>query len=171
MPATSEMKPTANDRAGLVEEDDRFDQMAPLSIESARRNTAVNVAWSLRKFPEVSADIGFVPPLSALSDESSQVAPEEVLAIGVLSQAAHDSRRFHLAIDGVERELAAGVLKQAAHELRRFHGATTAVERELYQDAYSWVMSDDSTWPFSFLNVCRLFCSSTAWPHLISVRP
>jgi len=70
-----------------------------------------------------------------------------------------------------ERELAAGVLKQAAYELRRFHGATTAVERELYQDAYSWVMSDDSTWPFSFLNVCRLFCSSTAWPHLISVRP
>ena len=130
------MKPTANDRAGLVEEDDRFDQMAPLSIESARRNTAVNVAWSLRKFPEVSADIGFVPPLSALSDESSQVAPEEVLAIGVLSQAAHDSRRFHLAIDGVERELAAGVLKQAAHELRRFHGATTAVERGLYQDAF-----------------------------------
>src|SRR5215469_3593469 len=55
-----------------------------------------------------------------------------------------------------ERELAAGVLKQAAHELRRFHGATTAVEWELYQDAYSWVMSDDSTWPFSFLNVCRL---------------
>jgi len=54
------------------------------------------------------------------------------------------------------RELAAGVLKQATQDLRRFHGATTAIERELYQDAYSWVMSDDCTWPFSFLNVCRL---------------
>jgi hypothetical protein len=54
------------------------------------------------------------------------------------------------------RELASGVLKQAAQDLRRFHGATTAVERELYQDAYSWVMSNDCTWPFSFLNVCRL---------------
>ena len=54
------------------------------------------------------------------------------------------------------RELAAGTLKQATQDLRRFHGATTAVERELYHDAYSWVMSDDCGWPFSFLNVCQL---------------
>jgi len=53
-------------------------------------------------------------------------------------------------------ELAAGVLKQAAQDLRRFQGATMGVERELYRDAYSWVMSDDCTWPFSFLNACRL---------------
>ena len=55
-----------------------------------------------------------------------------------------------------QRDLAAGVLKQAAQDLRRFHGRTSAVERELYFDAYSWVMSDDCTWPFSFLNACRL---------------
>jgi hypothetical protein len=55
-----------------------------------------------------------------------------------------------------ERELAAGVLKQAAQDLRRFQGATSRVERELYYDAYSWVMSDDYSWPFSFPNVCRL---------------
>ena len=54
------------------------------------------------------------------------------------------------------RELAAGVLKQAAQDLRRFHNATSAVERELYCDAYSWLMSEDCTWPFSFLNVCQL---------------
>jgi hypothetical protein len=54
------------------------------------------------------------------------------------------------------RELAAGTLKQATQDLRRFHGATTAIERELYHDAYSWVMSDDCGWPFSFLNVCQL---------------
>ena len=53
------------------------------------------------------------------------------------------------------RELAAGVLKQAAQDLRRFHGATSAIERELYLDAYRWVTSDDSSWPFSFLNVCQ----------------
>jgi hypothetical protein len=47
-------------------------------------------------------------------------------------------------------------LKQAARDLRRFHGAATAIERELYLDAYSWLMSDDCSWPFSFLNVCRL---------------
>ena len=55
-----------------------------------------------------------------------------------------------------QRELAAGVLKQAAQDLRRFHGATSAFERKLYFDAYSWVMSNDYSWPFSFPNVCRV---------------
>ena len=54
------------------------------------------------------------------------------------------------------KDLAAGILKQAALDLRRFHGATSAVEREFYLDAYRWVMSDDCSWPFSFLNVCQL---------------
>ena len=54
------------------------------------------------------------------------------------------------------KDLAAGVLKQAAQDLRRFHGATSAIERELYLDAYRWVISDDCSWPFSFLNVCQL---------------
>ena len=55
-----------------------------------------------------------------------------------------------------QKDLAAGVLKQAAQDLRRFHGATSAIERELYLDAYSWVISNDCSWPFSFLNVCQL---------------
>ena len=55
-----------------------------------------------------------------------------------------------------QRELASGILKQAAQDLRRFHGATSAIERELYLDAYHWVISDDCSWPFSFLNVCQL---------------
>src|SRR3954468_20864393 len=54
------------------------------------------------------------------------------------------------------KDLAAGVLKQAKQDLRRFHGATSVVERELYLDAYSWLVSDDTSWPFSFLNVCQL---------------
>jgi hypothetical protein len=55
-----------------------------------------------------------------------------------------------------QKNLAAGILKQAAQDLRRFHGATSKVERELYLDAYRWAISDDSSWPFSFLNVCEL---------------
>src|SRR5437868_14540235 len=54
------------------------------------------------------------------------------------------------------KDLAAGILKQAAQDLRRFHGARSAIERELYHDAYRWVISDDCSWPFSFLNVCQL---------------
>ena len=53
------------------------------------------------------------------------------------------------------RDLADGILKQAALDLLRFHGATSAVEREFYLDTYRWVMSDDCSWPFSFLNVCQ----------------
>ena len=53
------------------------------------------------------------------------------------------------------KDLAAGILEQATLDLRRFHGATSAVEREFYLDAYRWVISDDCSWPFSFLNVCQ----------------
>ena len=54
------------------------------------------------------------------------------------------------------RELASAILKQAAGDLRRFHGATSAIEREFYLDVYRWIISDDCSWPFSFLNVCQL---------------
>ena len=54
------------------------------------------------------------------------------------------------------KDLAAGILKQAGLDLRRFHDATSEIEREFYLDAYRWVISDDCTRPFSFLNVCQL---------------
>jgi hypothetical protein len=53
------------------------------------------------------------------------------------------------------KDLAAGILEQAKLDLRRFHDATRGLEREFYLDAYRWVMSDDCSWPFSFLNVCQ----------------
>jgi hypothetical protein len=55
-----------------------------------------------------------------------------------------------------EKGLAAGVLKQAARDLRRFRAATTGVKRELYLDAYSWITANDFSWPYSFVNVCKL---------------
>ena len=58
--------------------------------------------------------------------------------------------------DGTQRELATGVLEQAAQDLRRFHGAMNTAERKLYFDAYSWVISNDYSWPFSFPNVRRV---------------
>ena len=55
-----------------------------------------------------------------------------------------------------EKGLAAGVLKQAARDLRRFRAATKGLKRELYLDAYSWIMANDFSWPYSFVNVCKL---------------
>jgi len=55
-----------------------------------------------------------------------------------------------------EKGLAVGVLKQAAYDLRRYRTATKASDRELYLDAHSWVTAYDSSWPYSFMNVCKL---------------
>lgn len=53
------------------------------------------------------------------------------------------------------RALAKGVLRQAAKDLRAFHDAQESTGRELYRDAYSWVVSNDLSWPYSFVNVCE----------------
>jgi len=55
-----------------------------------------------------------------------------------------------------EKGLAVGVLKQAAYDLRRYRTATKAADREVYLDAHSWVTAYDSSWPYSFMNVCKL---------------
>jgi len=52
-----------------------------------------------------------------------------------------------------ERALAAGVLRQAANDLRRFRESEDAVGREMHWDARSWFLSNDTEWPYSFLNV------------------
>lgn len=54
-----------------------------------------------------------------------------------------------------ERALAGGVLRQAASDLRRFRASEDAAGREIYCDARSWFNSNDTAWPYSFLNVCR----------------
>jgi hypothetical protein len=59
------------------------------------------------------------------------------------------------------RALAKGVLDQAAKDLRKFSAARESVGRELYRDAYSWVMSNDLSWPYSFVHVCEALGLST----------
>ena len=54
-----------------------------------------------------------------------------------------------------EVALAKGVLIQAKQDLRRFRGARDPIDREMYRDACRWVALDNSTWPYSFLNVCE----------------
>ncbi len=54
-----------------------------------------------------------------------------------------------------EVALAKGVLVQAKRDLRRFAAAHHGIGREMYADAYSWVMANDFSWPYSFQNVCK----------------
>jgi hypothetical protein len=69
-----------------------------------------------------------------------------------------------------ERGLAVGVLKQAAYDLRRYRTATKAADREVYLDAHSWITAYDSSWPYSFMNVCRLLnlCPEVARAELLA---
>lgn len=55
-----------------------------------------------------------------------------------------------------EETLAVGVLRQAVDDLRRFQNASGALERELYRDAYRWITNSDFSWPYSFVNICKL---------------
>src|SRR5262249_7466719 len=79
----------------------------------------------------------------SLQGEAATVASEKAFATDMLKQAAYEA-------------LATGVLKQAAYDLCRFHTATKGVERELYLDAYSWIRANDFSWPYSFVNICKL---------------
>ena len=66
-----------------------------------------------------------------------------------------DERTDAEAISQPEVALAEGVLIQAKDDLRRFATAQDSVGREVYADAYSWVRSNDFSWPYSFQNVCK----------------
>src|SRR5436853_972107 len=77
------------------------------------------------------------------------------LTFHMMNTIQSDETAEALTISGSHVALAKGVLAQAKQDLRRFRGAPDRVEREMYRDAYSWVASNDFSWPFSFLNVCQ----------------
>ncbi len=46
------------------------------------------------------------------------------------------------------------VLKDALDVLFKFDGVSHARGRQLFDEAERWIKSDDTRWPFSFMNVC-----------------
>ena len=53
-----------------------------------------------------------------------------------------------------ERTMAMRVLRQAANDLQEFRYARRPGRQRLYVEAYTWVASNDRSWPYSFLNLC-----------------
>src|SRR5204863_2300581 len=91
----------------------------------------------------------------------SQMSREQLAAF--LNAELSNGRSAHLSAPPAEptpptpeKGLAIGVLKQAAYDLRRYRAATKAADREVYLDAHSWITAYDSSWPYSFMNVCKL---------------
>lgn len=108
---------------------------------------------------------GLFPTLSGLANPgeqpASRISREQMDAF--LKAESDNARSLHFSTPPPEvpaampeKGLAAGVLKQAARDLRRFRAATTRVKRDLYVDAYSWITANDFSWPYSFVNVCKL---------------
>lgn len=55
-----------------------------------------------------------------------------------------------------EQNLAAAVFGEAIEDLSRGPGATVE-GLEVYESTRQWVLSDDTSWPYSFASLCDLF--------------
>ena len=108
----------------------------------------------------------FVPFPTTFGRENREKKPSRLSPKqpdGFFGPESDDARSGHFSVHVAEpaaptpeKDLAAGVLKQAARDLRRFRGATRGLRRELYVDAHSWITAHDFSWPYSFVNVCKL---------------
>jgi hypothetical protein len=81
-------------------------------------------------------------------------ASEEVLAPELMLPVQFQQLWHVSSATSPERSLALRVVLQAANDLRAFRYARGRRRQQLYMDAYSWLLSDDRRWPYSFLNLC-----------------
>ncbi len=56
-----------------------------------------------------------------------------------------------------EARLMAAVLYRAVADFRRYASDDTPSSRQLYRLASEWIASRDTTWPYSFENICHAF--------------
>jgi hypothetical protein len=131
--------------------------------------------WSTNRKPHIHMNLIAENPLSKTRDLSGHLVLFPIAhenggkqptsrisreAMQAFSNAQSDNARSgHFSVpasQAPEKYLALGVLKQAARDLRRFNSANSGVKQELYLDAYSWVTANDFSWPYSFVNVCKL---------------
>jgi hypothetical protein len=68
-----------------------------------------------------------------------------------------------------DRALAIAVLEQAVFDLHKYRFATRRRHQRLYMEAYKWVASEDSSWPYSFVSLCDALDLEPEWlrPQLL----
>jgi hypothetical protein len=120
---------------------------------------------SITETPELTGQFMVFPNGFGSGDAAhkalSRMSREQLTAF--LNAEAGNAQGVHFANPSVEpapptpeKGLAVGVLKQAAYDLRRYRTATKPADRDVYLDAHSWITAYDSSWPYSFMNVCKL---------------
>jgi hypothetical protein len=77
--------------------------------------------------------------------EPETVLPEQLLDTSHLGAALQPEKRLMLA-----------VLEDAIATFQRGAGATSGAALRDYDDVRAWLASDDTTWPYSFLNICHV---------------
>jgi hypothetical protein len=106
----------------------------------------------MRSKPPRSAQRFYGPPRMW-----SHAAPESVLA----PEPALPAQVFHLwhhtCSIAPERALALAVLMQAVMDVQRYQQSGQPHHRALFDAARDWILDDDQSWPFSFLNLCGIF--------------
>lgn len=55
-----------------------------------------------------------------------------------------------------EYALAAAVLNDAIRRYRLYRYAVSGKGRSIFQEEEGWIFSDNTSWPFSFINICNL---------------
>ncbi len=64
---------------------------------------------------------------------------------------------------GGERQLLLAVLADAVHCYRVHRTAVTKNEQQMFRESEEWIMSDDESSPFSFLNICQVLNIDAAY--------
>lgn len=54
-----------------------------------------------------------------------------------------------------EEELMIAVLAEGIADIRRYRFARSREQQRLYVKAYDWIVSEDTSWPFSFRSLCE----------------
>ena len=76
----------------------------------------------------------------------SEVPPETILPVQFFLR-----RRATLR---PEKRLMLAVLEHAVAEFQRYHHLRNGRARLLFEKVQAWFASDDTTWPFAFVNIC-----------------
>ena len=70
-----------------------------------------------------------------------------------------------------EEQLMLAVLEDALEIHRKYPGLPGRREQRLLAEVEHWLFSDDTQWPFSFVNVCQTLGIDVAWIRAQLGRP